>query len=134
MSNNEDLEEALPRGTASLARLLAEPWMLDLRSFAARADLTEDELKDRLARREVLAIGDPNGSPRFPEWQLAPDGRVPLAIGALFEILNGEWAVYRFLAQHHNELGEQTGLEAILSGRSAEALETAQGIVEGSFT
>lgn len=138
MSDEDELDEALRkarlRGEASRARLLAEPWMLELREFAARAKMTEDEVRDRLARREVLAIDDPNGDPRFPAWQLGPDGLLPPAIGALFVILEHSFAVYRFLTQHHNELDGQTGLEAIMTGHSDEALETAQGIVDGNFT
>lgn len=138
MSDEEELEEAPRearlRGKALLVQLLAEPSMLELGAFAARAKMTEDEVKDRWIRREVLAISDQNGRPRFPEWQLSPEGRLPPAIGTLFAILEGEWAVYRFLTQHHNELDGQTGLEAIVSGRSDEAIETAQGIVDGNFT
>jgi len=36
--------------------------------------------------------------------------------------------------QHHPEQNGHTGLEAITSGRSDEAVITAQGIVEGNFS
>jgi hypothetical protein len=81
-----------------------------------------------------LAIDSPDGSPGFPEWQLYPDGHLPSAIGSLFAILGDSWALYRFLMQHHNELDGQSGLEALMSGHSEEALETAQGIMDGNFT
>jgi hypothetical protein len=134
MSDDRALREARLRGEALVSRILAEPAMLDLETFAARAGMTANDVKDRWGRREFLALESPNSGPRFPEWQLGPHGRPLPAIGALLGVLTQAWAVYRFLMQHHPELSGQTGLEAITSGRTDEAVITAQGIVDGNFS
>jgi hypothetical protein len=117
-----------------VSTIFAEPAMLDLETFAARAGMTTEDVQDRWRRRELLMLESAKSGVRFPEWQLGPDGRPLPAIRALFGVLTHAWAVYRFLMQHHPELSGQTGLEAIMSGRSNQAVITARGIVEGNFS
>src|SRR5690349_18433189 len=134
MSEDRAITEARIRGEALVSKIFAEPAMLDLETFAARTGMTAEDVQDRWKRRELLMLESANSGARFPEWQLGADGQPLPAIGALFGVLTHAWAVYRFLMQRHPELSGQTGLEAIKSGRSNEAVETAQGIVEGNFT
>jgi hypothetical protein len=55
------------------------------------------------------------------------DGKPFAALPALFERLgNSPWAVYRFLVQHHPELGNLTAREALRQGRTAAVLAAAE--------
>jgi hypothetical protein len=57
-----------------------------------------------------------------------------VALPALFErVGGGAWAVYRFLVQHHPELDGLTGRETLRRGKSAQALDVAEGIARGTF-
>ena len=47
----------------------------------------------------------------------------------LFDRLDGDaWAVYRFLVQHHSELGGRTAKEALRQGRADEAVQAAESV------
>jgi hypothetical protein len=92
------------------------------------------EVEGLCRQGELLVLEDRKGASKLPEWQLGSDGRPLSAIRHLLAILDGTWAVYRFLMQHHPELNGQTGLEAIKAGHSDEAIAAAQAIEKGNFS
>jgi hypothetical protein len=81
----------------------------------------------------VLGLEGAKRGFRFPDWQVGQDGKPFAALPALFERLGDEWAVYRFLVQHHPELDGLTGKEALQRGQSDKVIETAETISQAAF-
>jgi hypothetical protein len=82
-------------------------------------------------KNQVLGLEGATRGFRFPEWQVGPDGKPFRALPQLFDCLGGDvWAVYRFLVQHHPELGGMTGKEALQKGRVKQVVEAAESVAQ----
>ncbi len=113
------LQRAYARGAEAAAELLAGPDMLSSDAIAERLGLSREAVHQKRRRGELLGIEGAKRGVRFPAWQLGPDGRPLAALRELRAALGEPWAVFRFLRQHHPELGMRTGLEAVADPRRA---------------
>jgi hypothetical protein len=128
------LEVARARGRVRAAEILSRDDMLSAEQFAELIGTSRVTVNTKRQNNQVLGLDGAKRGFRFPAWQLDRDGKPFAAIPALFERLEGgPWAVYRFLVQHHPELDELTGIEALRRGKTAQVLEVAEGIAQGTF-
>ncbi len=100
--------------------------------FAAMLGITRQSLHDKRDKHQVLGLEGAKRGYKFPTWQIDQDGKPLSALPDLFAALDGPWSVYRFLKQHHPELGDITGLEAVRSGLTSDALALAANIERSS--
>jgi len=120
------LEAARARGALRVAEILSEPDMLSSDEFAALTGTTRATVNDWRKKSKILALEGAKRGFRLPSWQVGEDGKPYAAIPDLFAQFNGSaWAVYRFLVQHHPELGGLTGLAVLQRGRPKQALQAA---------
>jgi hypothetical protein len=125
------LDDARRRGALRVAELLAGSEMLSADAFAARLGTTRATVTAWRHRNQVLGLEGATRGYRFPEWQVGADGKPWRLLPQLFDRLGGEaWAVYRFLVQHHPELGGLTGKEALEKGRADDVLEAAGSVAQ----
>ncbi len=125
------LAEARGRGSIRVAEILARDDMLSSDQMARLLGTTRMTINTKRRKHQLLGLEGAKRGIRFPEWQIGEDGKPFDALPALFDRLGGSpWAVYRFLVQHHPELGGLTGREALAKGRSAEAVEAAESVAE----
>jgi hypothetical protein len=124
------LADARQRGKLRVAEILASPEMLSADAFAARLGTTRATITAWRHRNQVLGLEGATRGFRFPEWQVGADGKPWRAFPQLFDRLGEAWAVYRFLVQHHLELGGMTGRKALEKGRTDKVLEAAESVVQ----
>ena len=107
--------------TNGFGRLMPSYTVVDAKVLhEARGWLLQAGVRNLFARR-YYSYGVYTGFPTFA------------ALPALFDRLGGSpWAVYRFLVQHHPELGGRTAREALRRGRSAEVLEVAESVMRAA--
>jgi hypothetical protein len=123
---SNSLAAARARGALRVAEILEQPEMLSSDGFAALTGTTRATVNTWRNASKILGLEGAKRGFRFPAWQVGEDGKPFAAIPALFaEFNNSPWAVYRFLVQHHPELGGLTGLAALQRGRTKQALEAA---------
>lgn len=121
------LAEARERGRALAARVLAGPEMLSSDEFAARIGVSRETVRQKLARHEALGRAGAKRGWRLPAWQVTEEGRLLPGLPRLFAALGGHpWTVYRFLLQHHPELGGATALAALREGRTEDVVRVAE--------
>lgn len=128
-----DLERALAaardRGRQRVADILREPEMLNADAFADLIGISRMSVNAKRQKRQLLGLDGAKRGFRFPAWQIDRDGKPFAALPALFDRLGGNpWTVYRFLVQHHPELGGVTGREALHRGRDAAVLAAAESV------
>jgi len=125
------LADARQRGKLRVAEILAGREMLSADAFAARLGTTRATVNAWRHKNQVLGLEGATRGFRFPEWQVGPDGKPFRALPQLFDCLGGDvWAVYRFLVQHHPELGGMTGKEALQKGRVKQVVEAAESVAQ----
>lgn len=134
---SEDLQSALAaareRGQARVADILSGTDMLSAEKFADLIGTSRVTVNAKRQSHQVLGLEGAKRGFRFPKWQISEDGKPFSALPELFDRLGGSsWAVYRFLVQHHPELGGLTGREALSGGHAAEALEVAESVVRAA--
>jgi hypothetical protein len=128
---NRALADARRRGDLRVAEILAGPEMLSADAFAARLGTTRATVTAWRHKNQVLGLEGATRGFRFPEWQVGPDGKPFRALPQLFDRLGGDtWDVYRFLVQHHPELGGMTGREALQKGHIKEVVEAAESVAQ----
>jgi hypothetical protein len=128
------LEEARQRGRVRAAEILTGADMLSADQFAALLGTSRMTVNTKRQNHQVLGLDGAKRGFRFPAWQVDEDGKPFATLPALFERLGGgPWSVYRFLVQAHPELDGLTGREALRRGKTAEALEVAESIAQGTF-
>ena len=131
-SRADDIEGALDaaraRGRGRVADILNGDDMLTADAFAGRLGISRMTVNVWRRDHRVLGLEGARRGHRFPAWQVGEDGKPFPALPGLFARLGGPWAVHRFLVQHHPALDGATGREALRQGRTAEALEAADGI------
>jgi len=130
----EALKAARERGRVRAAAILAGPDMLTARAFAKLLGVSAGTVRARRQKHEVLGIKGDKGHYRYPSWQVGRNGKPLSTLPQLREMLGGPWTVYRFLLQHHPELGGMTALTALRRGREADVLATAANIARGAFS
>jgi hypothetical protein len=125
------LADARRRGQLRVAQILAGPEMHSADAFAARLGTTRATVTAWRHKNQVLGLEGAARGFRFPDWQVGADGKPFRALPQLFDRLGGDaWAVYRFLVQHHPELGGMSGREALQNGRVKEAVEAAESVAQ----
>ena len=134
-----DLEQALTaaraRGAALKEELLADPEMLSTAAMAGRLGMSEEGVRLKRKRHEVLGLEFAKRGIRYPSWQLLPNAQLLPALPRLFDILGPDpWRLYRFLLQHHAEASGARALDALKRGRSDAVLAAAQNSAAGAFS
>ena len=125
------LADARRRGQLRVAEILAGPEMLSADAFAARLGTTRATVTAWRHKNQVLGLEGATRGFRFPDWQVGPDGKPFRVLPQLFDRLGGDtWEVYRFLVQHHPELGGMTGRQALQNGRAKEVVEAAESVAQ----
>jgi hypothetical protein len=125
------LADARQRGALRVAEILSGSEMLSADAFAARLGTTRATVTAWRHKNQVLGLQGATRGFRFPEWQVGPDGKPFRALPQLFDRLGGDtWDVYRFLVQHHPELGGMTGKEALQKGHVKEVVEAAESVAQ----
>lgn len=123
------LEEARERGRKLKAETLQSQHMLSSEDFAKLIGVTRATVNAKRNRHEVLGLEGAKRGYRYPAWQVDDNGKPYSALPDLFDRLGGdEWSVYRFLQQHHPELGGMTGIEALASGCSRAVIDAAESV------
>jgi len=136
-TGNEQLDRALDvaraRGQVRIAEILNGPEMLTAAAFGDLLGISPMTVHDWRQAHKVLGLQGAKRGFRFPEWQVGQDGKLFAELPALFERFGDEWAVYRFLVQHHPELDGLTGIEALRGGQSEKVTETAETVARAAF-
>lgn len=100
--------------------------MLSSDEFAKLIGVTREAVRLKRKKNEVLGLEGAKRGVKYPRWQVTSDGRLLPELPALFEKLGGDpWSVYRFLRQHHPEVGEMTALDALKRGQVTKVLNAA---------
>ena len=132
---NEALTAARARGAAFKAELLTDPDMLSTAAIAERLGMSEEGVRLKRKRHEILGLEFAKRGIRYPSWQLLPNAQLLPALPRLFDILGPDpWRLYRFLLQHHAEASGARALDALKRGRSDAVLAAAQNIAAGAFS
>jgi len=130
----EALEAAQARGAALKDELLADPEMLSTAGLAERLGMSEEGIRLKRKRREILGLEFAKRGIRYPAWQIVADRQLLPALPRLFAVLGDDpWRLFRFLRQHHSELGGQRALEALKGGRVEAVLAAAENATTGAF-
>ena len=130
----EAIGAARARGAALKEELLADPDMLNTASIAARLGMSEEGVRLKRKRHEILGLEFAKRGIRYPGWQVLPDQRLLPALPRLFALLGDDpWRLFRFLQQHHSELGGQRALEALRRGHVEAVIAAAENAACGAF-
>jgi hypothetical protein len=136
--NGNELEAALmqaqARGTRRIAEILSAADMMSADEFGRMIGATRETVHQKRHRREILGLQGATRGVRFPEWQLTDDGGLLPGLPQIFAELGNEWSVYRFLLQHHPELGGNTALDTLKAGRIDQAINAARNVRSGAFS
>ncbi len=136
----DPLEAAIERGRKTAVAVLTRPEMLRADVLAARIGVSESALESIRVDGLLIALPHPDGSCRFPDWQIDDHGHPFVVIRKLHELFatsNGlcPWSVYRFLLLRHGQvMNGQTGIAALRAGRSDEVVMAAESMLMGDFT
>jgi hypothetical protein len=129
------LNEARARGAAFRDELLTDPEMLNTAELADRLDMSEEGIRLKRKRHEVLGLEFAKRGIRYPSWQVMEDRQLLPALPRLFAILGDDpWRVYRFLLQHHPEIGGERAVDALKRGRLDGVLAAAENTAAGAFS
>jgi hypothetical protein len=130
----EALDAARARGAALKEMLLADAEMLSTSGLAERLGMSEEGVRLKRKRHEVLGLESARRGIRYPAWQIMEDRQLLPALPRLFAVLgNDPWRLFRFLQQHHAELGGQRAYEALRGGRIEAVLSAAENTAAGAF-
>jgi hypothetical protein len=128
------LDAAAARGNALKKGLRADRDMLSSAGMAERLGMSEEGVRLKRKRHEVLGLELAKRGIRYPAWQLMEDHQLLPELPRLFEVLGPDpWTIYRFLLQHHAELDGLTALDALKRGRIVGVLAAARNIASGAF-
>lgn len=134
-ASRDPLAAAKARGKIEVAKILNGEGMLSTNAIAERLGTSPGIIRTWRKQSRVLALRSGTRGYRYPAWQLGKDGRPFEALPALFAHLGmSPWTVYRFLTQHHAELGGMTGREALERGQSAKALAAVENMGEAAYS
>lgn len=131
----EALGAAGARGAAVKESLLSDPDMLSTAGIADRLGMSEEGIRLKRKRREILGLEFAKRGIRYPAWQILGDRQLLPGLPRLFDVLGGDpWRLFRFLQQHHNELGGIRALDALRHGRVNVVLAAAENTASGAFS
>lgn len=123
------LAAARQRGESRAAEILAGDDMLSADEMAVRLGVSRVSVNGKRKRHALLALQGAARGFKYPSWQLDRNDRPFPALAAIADRLGGdEWTLYRFLVQHHNELGGMTGIEALRKRRDVDVLAAAESV------
>jgi hypothetical protein len=129
------LQAARFRGDAIKERFLHDPEMLSTAELAERLGMSEEGIRLKRKRHEVLGLEFAKRGIRYPSWQVLEDRQLLPQLPRLFSILgNSPWTVYRFLLQGHPELGGARALDALKRGKVDSVVAAAENIASGAFS
>ncbi len=129
------LKAARVRGEAVKDQLLADPEMLSTTQMAERLGMSEEGIRLKRKRHEVLGLEIARRGIRYPSWQLLENRQLLRDLPRLFSILgDSPWALYRFLLQRHPELGGARAVDALKRGRLNGVLAAAENTASGAFS
>jgi hypothetical protein len=133
-SLSDALAAARTRGAALQEELLAGPDMLSTAEMADRLGMSEEGIRQKRKRHEVLGLQFARRGLRYPAWQILPDRQLLPALPRLFAVLGDDpWRLFRFLLQHHGELAGKRALDALSQGRLDAVLDAAENAARGAF-
>jgi hypothetical protein len=131
----EALAAARTRGAEVKEALLADPDMLNTAAIANLLGMSEEGVRLKRKRHEILGLESAKRGIRYPAWQVLEGRRLLPALPRLFAMLGDDpWRLFRFLQQHHNELGGDRALDALRLGRVAGVLAAAENTATGAFS
>lgn len=135
----DPLEAAFERGKKVALEILARPGMLRAAEMATRLGVSEAALEPMRVDGRLIALPHPDGTFRFPSWQLDGSGRpwaVIRKLNELFVTSQGlaPWAVYDFMLMRHGQAGGLTGIAAVRAGRSDDVEVAAESMQHGDFS
>ena len=131
----EALTAARTRGAAVKEKLLANPEMLNTAGIANLLGMSEEGVRLKRKRHEILGLESAKRGIRYPAWQVLEGRQLLPALPRLFAMLGDDsWRLFRFLQQHHSELGGDRALDALRLGRVDGVLAAAENTATGAFS
>jgi hypothetical protein len=131
----EALATARTRGTAVKEALVADPDMLNTAAIARLLGMSEEGVRLKRKRHEILGLECAKRGIRYPAWQVLEGRQLLPALPRLFAMLGDDpWRLLRFLQQHHSELGGDRALDALRHGRVDRVLAAAENTATGAFS
>ena len=128
------LDAARARGAAMKDEMLSDPDMLSTAGLAERLGMSEEGIRLKRRRHEVLGVEVAKRGIRYPAWQVLPGRQILPGLPRLFAVLGDDpWRLLRFLQQHHAELRGKRAFEALQQGRVEEVLAMAENAAMGVF-
>jgi hypothetical protein len=125
---------ARDRGAAMKERLLADPDMLTTAAMAELLGMSEEGVRLKRNRHEILGLVSAKRGIRYPAWQVLEGRRLLPALPRLFAVLGDDpWRLFRFLQQHHSELGGARALDSLRDGLVEGVLAAAENTATGAF-
>jgi len=128
------LDAARARGAILKDEMLSDPDMLSTAGLAERLGMSEEGIRLKRRRHEVLGVEVAKRGIRYPAWQVLPGRQILPGLPRLFAVLGDDpWRLLRFLQQHNAELRGQRAFEALQKGRVDEVLAAAENAAMGAF-
>ena len=128
------LDAARARGAILKDEMLSDPDMLSTAGLAERLGMSEEGIRLKRRRHEVLGVEVAKRGIRYPAWQVLPGRQILPGLPRLFAVLGDDpWRLLRFLQQHHAELRGKRAFEALQQGRVDEVLAAAENAAMGAF-
>jgi len=128
------LDAARTRGAVLKDEMLSDPDMLSTAGLAERLGMSEEGIRLKRRRHEVLGVEVAKRGIRYPAWQVLPGRQLLPGLPRLFAVLGDDpWRLLRFLQQNHAELRGKRAFEALQQGRVDEVLAAAENAALGAF-
>jgi hypothetical protein len=128
------LDAARARGAVLKDEMLSDTHMLGTAGLAEQLGMSEEGVRLKRRRHEVLGVEVAKRGIRYPAWQVLPGRQILPGLPRLFAVLGDDpWRLLRFLQQHHTELRGKRAFEALQQGRVEEVLATAENAAMGAF-
>lgn len=129
------LRNARSRGADLKEKLLADPEMLSTAAMADRLGMSQEGVRLKRKRHELLGLEFAKRGIRYPSWQVIEDRQLIQHLPRVFAVLgDNSWRIYRFLLQQHPELGGRRAVDALKHGRIEDVLAAAQNTATGAFS
>jgi hypothetical protein len=130
----EALATARGRGAAVKVALFADPEMLNTADIANLLGMSEEGVRLKRKRHEILGLESAKRGIRYPAWQVLEGRQLLPALPRLFAVLGDDpWRLFRFLQQRHSELGGDRALDALRHGKVDVVLAAAENTATGAF-
>ena len=128
------LAAARERGTALKETLLSNSDMLNTATLAELLGMSEEGVRLKRKRHEILGLDFAKRGIRYPGWQVLEGRQLLPSLPRLFAVLGEDpWRLFRFLQQHHSELGGARAVDLLRQGQIEDVLAAAENTVTGAF-